>query len=278
MRNNYHPMEWKEFKAMDWNSQNEYIWFLRTEFGATCTAMANMFGVTQPTVSEYCKTQNFNCKFNKVIQMTKDEANRFKEFCKPMRPDIEIKYGRTKSVSDEWELFKEANLKTQKKFISQMYRVGHTQLNISEMFGITDSALNNYLRRNDMRRINNRYSRKKTNKPVPLFSEWLKDRTNELNSSNVVAIQEVMDLSSGMDSNQKVIQMKKDSETKWVCASRELPKEEGVYVCVVITGVSGRMTKNKKLVMFDGTNWKMKGTEIITHWLTIPEFPEQVAI
>lgn len=269
----YRPIVWSEFKRMPWEEQNDYIGFLRNEFGATCTAISSMFGVACPTLSQYCKEQNYDYKFNRVVPMTKEEEIRFAEFCRPIR---EITYDRVKSVrhSEDWDAFRSSSVDEQVDYLTEMITRHHcTIVGISMLNGKGRSTLGNYVKKKGYRE---RIPRSLENKgfdvqssDAPTFLEWRKMREDRKESDDTQ--RQMTLLPPAQDSKSNVIPMR--GKVEWVDASTNPPEVSGRYYAVFIMGYKGSLVKGQEMIEYDD-GWKVNDNRIITHWLSVPEIPE----
>ena len=276
---NNRPMTWEEFKAMPWDERNEYIGFLRNNYKATCIAIAYMLGISRCHLSKHCIENGYTYKFNRVVQMTEDEVKRFEEFCAPLESVRKEKPDRT-----EWVAFKKAGFEIQNMFAKYVYKKGYTQADVAEMFNITESAYGMYLSKHKIKpsktKTNARCKRArvKPNKPVPSFIEWSNNHKPKEEEREVNTIQLSMNLQPAQESVSKVIPIVKNEETGWVCSNKKLPENAGIYACIFVTGEHGVPKRSRAFMKFDGKKWDVTGNGIITHWLSIPEMPEQMAV
>ena len=71
------PMLWSEFKGMPDDIQVLYIKGLREKYGAPTTKLAEMFGASQPTVSQKIVALGIGTGRNNVLKFDKDGWNKF---------------------------------------------------------------------------------------------------------------------------------------------------------------------------------------------------------
>lgn len=267
MKKDYRPMRWHEFKIMTWNERNDYIGFLRTNYKATCTAIAEMLGVSCGNLSAHCKANNYDHKFNRVVSMTDKEKEMFKKFCEPIEVTKEF------PLNKKWEFFKSCEHDIRKDYLTEMRDAGYTLKDIGAALGVSGNTLAFHNRKFEQVRFN-KASRRKGD--APDFEEWVIIRNKNKHSHNHET-QTTLSAISNKDSKSKVIQIHKKEKSGWVCADNAQPEEAGEYACICIVGVNGVPQRSRSFIKYDGFRWMVSGSEIVTHWFAIPEYPEQLA-
>lgn len=74
------PMSWSEFKALTRTLQSAYIKHLIEKYGATTSDLAEMFGVSRPSVSALVKNNGLDVVFHKGRSMPKDKRPQWVAF------------------------------------------------------------------------------------------------------------------------------------------------------------------------------------------------------
>jgi hypothetical protein len=76
------PKTWKQFKAMPTELQQEYLAYLQKAFNVSKNRLADMFGVSPTTVTNYCEKENLTMYSHLNRRMTGDELRAWNKFCK----------------------------------------------------------------------------------------------------------------------------------------------------------------------------------------------------
>ena len=77
------PMKWSDFKRLPDHAQEEYLMFLRDDFGTTATDIAKMFGVIASTVLKHIDAKNLDIQFQRGHRMSRMQKESWGKFLSP---------------------------------------------------------------------------------------------------------------------------------------------------------------------------------------------------
>ena len=74
------PMDWEKFKSASGATQKEYLSDMHQRYHVGPSRLAQMFGVSKPTMSKFLATSGLGVAFPRQTHMTQDEIRAWEEF------------------------------------------------------------------------------------------------------------------------------------------------------------------------------------------------------
>lgn len=74
------PMKWDVFKSMPTDLQKSYLLGLIDKYSTTASDLAKMFGVSSPTVTKFCNSDEINIQFSAGKRMSGRQRTVFNAF------------------------------------------------------------------------------------------------------------------------------------------------------------------------------------------------------